>query len=86
MATWTPERRAAQAELIRRLKPWEKSTGPRTANGKAKAGRNSRKHGLRSAPARDIAKARTAFKQEGRANFAAAEKVMREALRKGWKL
>lgn len=83
MATWTPERRAAQAELIRRLKPWEKSTGPRTAKGKAKASRNSRKHGLRSQPARDIAKQRTATKREGRANFAELEKALREALRRG---
>ena len=56
MAAWTPERRARQAELVRQLKPWEKSTGPRTAKGKAKASRNSRKHGLRSETAREIAK------------------------------
>lgn len=79
MATWTPERRAKQAELIRRLKPWEKSTGPKTAAGKAKASRNSRKHGLRSAPARDIAKARTAFKREEWAVFSGK---VREELRK----
>ena len=28
---WTPERKARQAELIRNWKPWERSTGPRTA-------------------------------------------------------
>lgn len=28
-----------------RLRPWEKSTGPRTPEGKAKVSRNSRKHG-----------------------------------------
>lgn len=38
---WTDERRARQAEAIRRWKPWEKSTGPRTAEGKAKASRNA---------------------------------------------
>ena len=32
---WTPERRARQAERIRQTKPWEKSTGPRTIEGKA---------------------------------------------------
>ena len=37
---WTPERRARQAELIRTWKPWEKSTGPKTAGGKAKAAQN----------------------------------------------
>ena len=42
---WTPERRARQAELIRLWKPWEKSTGPRTPDGKAKAARNAWKGG-----------------------------------------
>ena len=42
---WTPERRARQAELIRTWQPWAKSTGPRTAAGKAKASRNAWKGG-----------------------------------------
>jgi hypothetical protein len=33
----------------RRNKPWEKSTGPRTNQGKAKSARNSFVHGERSA-------------------------------------
>ena len=33
---WTPERRARQAVLIRNWKPWERSTGPRTTDGKVK--------------------------------------------------
>lgn len=33
----TPEHRALRAELIRRWKPWEKSTGPKTPEGKKKA-------------------------------------------------
>lgn len=45
---WTPERRARQAQLIRNWKPWEKSTGPRTDEGKVKASSNSLKHGGRS--------------------------------------
>ena len=47
-AEWSPERRARQAELIRALKPWEKSTGPRTAAGKARVAANALKHGFRS--------------------------------------
>ena len=43
---WTPERRARQAERIRQWKPWERSTGPRTPAGKAKAARNAWKGGL----------------------------------------
>ena len=42
---WTPERRARQAALIRNWRPWEKSTGPRTAEGKAKVSRNGDKGG-----------------------------------------
>ena len=38
---WTPERRARQAELIRSWRPWERSTGPRTAEGKARASLNA---------------------------------------------
>ena len=42
---WTPERRARQAALIRIWCPWDKSTGPRTEAGKAKASRNADKVG-----------------------------------------
>lgn len=37
---WTPERRERQAEAIRRWKPWEHSTGPRTIEGKSRAKMN----------------------------------------------
>lgn len=37
---WTQERRARQAALIRTWRPWEKSTGPRTDEGKAVVSRN----------------------------------------------
>lgn len=40
---WTPERRARQAALIRIWKPWELSTGARTAAGKARSSRNADK-------------------------------------------
>lgn len=40
-AAWTPERRAKQAENIHRWKPWKKSTGPRTPEGKARSSRNA---------------------------------------------
>lgn len=42
---WTPERKARQAELIRIWKPWLRSTGPRTDEGKARAARNAFKNG-----------------------------------------
>ena len=41
MNGWTPERRARQAQAIRCWRPWDHSTGPRTAEGKARAARNA---------------------------------------------
>ena len=35
------ERRARQAQAIHRWRPWEHSTGPRTAEGKARSARNA---------------------------------------------
>jgi hypothetical protein len=42
-STWTAERRARQAMLIRTWQPWKKSTGPRTPEGKSKSSRNAYK-------------------------------------------
>jgi hypothetical protein len=55
MTGWTPERRARQAMLIRRWKPWLKA-GVKTAEGKAISRMNSLKHGARSAVARSLIK------------------------------
>ena len=44
-SSWTPERRAQQAALIRTWKPWQQATGPRTADGKSRASRNVYKGG-----------------------------------------
>jgi hypothetical protein len=44
---WTPERRARQAELIHRWKPWKQATGPKTAEGKARVAQNGYKGGTR---------------------------------------
>ncbi|MNE96308.1 hypothetical protein D3C80_1944900 [compost metagenome] len=46
---WTPERRRQQAQAIRKWRPWEQATGPRSVEGKAKAARNSWKGGERKA-------------------------------------
>jgi hypothetical protein len=45
--TRTPEHRARQAERIKQWKPWEKSTGPRTEEGKARAAMRGYKGALR---------------------------------------
>ena len=44
---WTDERRQRQAALIQSWQPWQRSTGPRTARGKARASRNAFKNSPR---------------------------------------
>lgn len=41
----TSKRKARQAALIRTWRPWEKSTGPRTATGKARVSKNADRGG-----------------------------------------
>ena len=45
---WTTEQRQQQAERILSWSPWALSTGPRSAEGKAKASRNAWKGGARA--------------------------------------
>jgi hypothetical protein len=61
--TWTPEQRRAQAEAIRRWRPWEKSTGPKTSEGKRRVARNPDKGGQR-AKTRVIARALREHRRE----------------------
>jgi hypothetical protein len=41
MNGWTLERRQRQAELIHNWQPWNRSTGPKTPEGKATVSRNA---------------------------------------------
>jgi hypothetical protein len=47
MSAWTAERRARQSAMIRKWRPWERSTGPRTPAGKARSARNAYRGGHR---------------------------------------
>lgn len=58
---WTPEERRKQSEAIRRWKPWENSTGPVTAGGKAVTARNRIRHGFRP---REMTQIRTLLKAQ----------------------
>ena len=55
MRNWTPEQRQRQRELIQRWKPWKKSTGAKTQEGKKRASQNSFKTG-KSLEIREIIK------------------------------
>ena len=46
---WSPEARERMRLLILERRPWEKSTGPRSVEGKAKASRNAYRGALRPA-------------------------------------
>ena len=48
LRVWTKEQREAQRERIKASKPWEKSTGPRTREGRQKSCLNAFKHGKRA--------------------------------------
>ena len=50
----TPEHRRLRAELIKRWRPWEKSTGPKTTEGKAVVAQN----GFRGNPRETLKAAR----------------------------
>ena len=45
MRTWTAEQRLRQSEAIRRWRPWEASTGAKTADGKSISSKNATKTG-----------------------------------------
>lgn len=62
----TPEHRNRQAERIRAWQPWKKSTGPRTAEGKATSRWNAQTHGMRSAAAiEEVQRVREVLRQAG---------------------
>ena len=48
MRHWTAEERAKQSALIQSWKPWNKSTGAKTPEGKAVSSQNAFKGGWRS--------------------------------------
>ncbi len=60
---WTEERKQAAREIALRVKPWEKSTGPRTLKGKAHSSQNALKHGMRSTDAVKLRKMMTAWQR-----------------------
>lgn len=82
MRKWTEEERRLQAERIREIRPWEKSTGPKTRDGKERSRMNAFKHGNRSEARRVINKA-----LREQANFlrGVAQYLAAEARQEEWK-
>jgi len=74
---WTPERRAKQAELIRGTKPWLKSTGPRTEQGKARSASNALKHGFRSRAFIELVRNERQLIRDAGAMIALAKTILR---------
>ena len=64
---WTPERRRWQSAMMQIWRPWEHSTGPRTAAGKAKVSRNGLKHGMRGAWGKELSAALRIMREAERA-------------------
>lgn len=60
---WTAERRAKQAEAIRRWQPWHQSTGPTSDAGKARSSRNADRGGKRAAMRREMARLRMLLRE-----------------------
>lgn len=70
----TPEHRKLRAELIQRWRPWEKSTGPRSLEGKARSAVRGFKGGQR-AKLRELA--RLMRTDDGRDPFDVYEEMLR---------
>ncbi|QEN88589.1 hypothetical protein FZC33_20790 [Labrys sp. KNU-23] len=60
---WTPERRARQAEAIKKWQPWLRSTGPRSKSGKARSATNAWKGGHRRMMRDDVREIRGLLKE-----------------------
>lgn len=58
---WPPERRMKQSARMRAAKIWRKTTGPKTAAGKAKSAQNATTHGRFNADWQALRKALTRY-------------------------
>jgi len=54
---WSDERRAKQAENIRKTQPWKTTTGPKTTEGKAAVAQNALRSGFHTADMQALKKA-----------------------------
>ena len=64
MRHWTPEERLKQSKAIRSWKPWEKSTGAKSPQGKAVSSKNATKTGYSLEVRKLISQINRVFKQQ----------------------
>jgi hypothetical protein len=79
---WTHERRARQAMLIKRWKPWTKSTGPVTDEGKAASSHNAYVHGECTETYRELLKSMRASIRMARERQRRVQKAIIRAARR----
>ena len=72
---WTAKQKKQQAEAIHRWRPWDHSTGPRTAEGKAVSAQNALKHGVRSKVVKDYQRVVRENRKAGLFDVEAQEKI-----------
>ena len=72
---WTKEQRAELSLAIQERKPWDRSTGPRTTEGKTRSSKNALKHGVRSQVVKEFRRVVRENRRFGLFDFEAQEKI-----------
>jgi len=76
MRQWTDAEKLRQAEIIQRVKPWEKSTGPRTVEGKEKSKMNAYQDGFYSQEGKKEHELVRSFIKIGRILYSKPKKII----------